>query len=535
MVNGKTFGMTFAIGMLLAFLLFPIVSHAYAILSIHPVDLVDYDAKLKTRVWWLTVAQNQMSDYAVGTISADQIKDKETGATAEKDLEIRMSVDKQYCFYTIATGEPIYRWDWEKISLDWWKGECNQETAEAKCREMGGVYVTRRGCEAWCFIRTKVGYFGDISTPSLNFQSTITIKAGNEEYKATIDRLSQTEVNFPNDIAYARWTGSLATGDECPKAKEEDVGAVWLYSDGKWHFVDYSDYQTYKIRNDDFLTCINGVDSDSEAQLCVDEVNNALDVALLPKDFTSKGGSEAEAHGTYYNGYVEINLKKLIQYPVINMYVRADWLGVVMPYGMPKIINAYSSPFDPSKGSGYITVEIQNVGKGEGSFGVYAECDYPFSIKSTEYTPTLKPGETASVNLVLVAPTTTKEIKGTCRVIAYDRTHTINRDSTTVTVSAKPLPKGCEDYGYKSTPPVCPAGYKPKTINVNGLVCYTGECEKIWTPPECKWWDITCHIRRLIGGIKEKVESGLMWIGLIAVIIFVLLYVVPALLPKVGR
>ena len=489
-MNGKIFAITFVVGMLLVVLIYSISSYAFATLSIHPVDLIDYETHLKTRVWWLTVSQNQMSDYAYGSISSNNIKDPDSGATASKDLEIRMKVDQETCSYTIALGEPIYRWDYKKIYLNYFLGECNEETGRTKCisnyPNTKYIVVAKApysfDCYAYCFIPIKVGYFGDISTPYLTFKSTITLKSGNEQYSATIDRMDQTEVNFPNDIAYARWTGSLTSGDECPKAKEEDVGAVWLYKDGKWHFIDYSNYLTYKAKSDNIFNCINGVDSDDEASLCVNEVNSALDTALLPKTFKSRGGSTAEAYGSLDRGKVVINLNKLIQYPVINMYVKADWLGVVMPYGMPKIINAYSTPFDPSKGNGYIIVTVQNVGKAEGSFAVTAQCDYPFSIKSTEYTPTLKPGDTATVNLVLTAPTSTTKYKGTCKVIVYDRAHTINRDSTTVSVETKTLPKGCEDYGYKSFPPACPKGYQPKTVEINGLTCYTGECEKVWTP-----------------------------------------------------
>ena len=517
------------VGMISGIVFFLLLSSfAYgAVLYINPVDLVDYDTKLRTKVWWLTVVQNGMSDYVVGEISADQIKDKDTGSTASRDLEIRMKVDQETCSYTIALGEPIYRWDWEKISLNFWKGECNIDTAKKKCADLGGTYVAQKGCNAWCFIRSKVGYFGDISTPSLIFKSTITIKAGTEKYSATVSRLDQTEVNFPNDIAYARWTGSLTSGDECPKAKEEDVGAVWLYKDYKWHFIDYSDYLTYKSKNDNIVSCINGVDSDSEAELCVNEVNSALDTALLPKQFKSKGGSLAEVYGTISSGKVIINLNKLIQYPTINMYVRANWLGVVMPAGMPKIISVYSSPFDPREGNGYITVKVQNVGKYEGSFAVTAQCDYPFSIKSTEYTPTLKPYDVATVNLVLTAPVSTEEQSGRCKVIVYDRAKTINRDEEFVDVKTKAIPKGCEDYGYKSFPPTCPSGYEPKMIKINGLVCYTGECIKTTVPvpppeEECKWWDIGCHISKIIRGVKATLTfiGGIIVLGLIIFIVY---------------
>jgi len=516
-------------------LIISVLGYGYAILSIHPVELVDYDTKLRTRVWWMTVTQNQMSDYAYGSISASSIKDSDTGATAEKSLEIRMSVDKQTCEYGITKGDPLYRWDYKKIGLPWWS--CTDQRALEECAKVGAYWTHRVGCTVWCFIRYFEAWQGDIQTPRVNFKSTINIKAGGESYSGTINSLEQTEVSFPNDIAYARWTGSLTSGDECPKAKEEDVTAI--YKNGKWYTSDYSDFISWKAY--DISTCIMSVRSDTDADLCISEANRRLDIALAPKEFKSKGGNVAETYGTLENGKITITLPKLIQYPVINMYVKAAWLGVVMPYGIPEITEVSSIKFDPSKGTGYIVVKVKNVGKGEGSFAVYAQCTDPFSIRSTEYTPTLRPGEETTVNLVLYAtPGVQETVKGTCKVIAYDRYKTENRDMKSVEVEASPI-GGCIEGRKRCIGNViqeCVGGIW-KDVQVCEYGCEYKDsdvvCKERPTPPECAWWDIGCHLKKAWEGFTEAMKQVLVWVGIIAIVVVFIWFGLPIIIGRFRR
>ena len=102
------------------------------------------------------------------------------------------------------------------------------------------------------------------------------------------------------------------------------------------------------------------------------------------------------------------------------------------------------------------------------------------------------------------------------------------------------IEKTCEDFGYMSTPPVCPTGSTPETINVNGLTCYTGKCIQIEVPtktcedygytsypPECppgsvpkvvKIDDLTCY-----DGCEREVKpteflSIIIWIAIFGLI-----------------
>jgi len=514
---------------LFVFLLFltPLVN-AFAYLSIGQVDLVDYATEVRSKAWYLTVSQNQMSDYAVGTISSEEIKDPETGAHAQKDLKIEMNVDEQTCRYSIQKVSLMYRAEWKRFDLSWW--ECailDYSRAEQECAEWIGSYHGYRQsteCKVWCFRMIPEAWHGELSTPSLSFKSTIKLTVDGETKTGVINRLEQTEVSF-DDLAYARWVGSLSSGDECPKAKEE--GVVAAYIDYSWRTTGLEEYNRYLSAYTNFYSCVSGVNTDDEAMYCVNNLNNKLDAALMYKELRSKGGSVAYTSGTVDSGMVTIKLAKLIQYPVINMWIKADWLGIVMPYGMPDIVKAYSPPFESGK-TGYIHVEVKNVGSAPGSFGVYADCPSPLSKTETEYTPTLQPGETATVVLDIYG-TSPVEVKRTCKVVAYDRAKPENRDETNVEVTLYPIgvcPEGerrCKDNtieecingawqpiqvcdykcDYIDGEPVCitPRTCKTDADCAPGEVCRNGICvPKPPTPPAPEWEKYLPYLL-LVGGL----------------------------------
>lgn len=402
-----------------------------------PVDYVSNDPKIGGKAWLLTVVQNCMGRYAVGTIDNELIKDPTDNAKAEYDLKISTNVDEQKCEYPIQVeGKDIRHMNFETKTKylgigagDW----------EKECKSRPGFYAwTKRGWDYTCFWDTATAAHGIVGTSSLTFRSTITLEAKGEKYSKSISSLGPGSVAFDNKIAYVYWNGNLVSGDQCPSASDYRVSVA--YVNGYWKTIDESKYQTYLNYDESgMLSCIQRyVDYGTEKpQSCVNAYNGYESNALAGKDLVSIGGSKGITSGQLINGKVVIDLSKIIQYPLLSMKINATWIGVFIPVGMPKITFAQSLPFQTGT-TGIIDTELKNIGTGFGSFGVYTECPSPFSQTGGTQFIELSPQESGKISIPITA-TVGEETSKVCTIQAYDRNQPSNKDSKTVTVTAKPI------------------------------------------------------------------------------------------------
>jgi len=412
-----------------------------------PVDYVSNDPKLQGKAWLLTVVQNCMGRHAVGIIDADSIADAGDDAKAEYDLKIETSVDEQKCNYNIKVdGIPVKHMNHETVEL-WYNpliGEAGcKDWFTENCYNRDGYFIASGkhpfGVKTWCtcFFTTGTTPHGILETPKLDFKSTIKLTAKGESYEKTISSTGPGSVTFDNNIAYVYWNGNLVSGEQCPIASDYRVSAA--YVNGYWKTIDENYYQQYLgYHQSGMENCIDRyVEYGSETpDTCTNSYNTHESNALAGKSLYSTGGSKAVTYGQVINGRAELTLSKIIQYPLLSMKVNADWLGVFIPVGQPKITFVQSLPFTTGT-SGVIDVELKNVGNGLGSFDVYADCPAPFS-KPGSQTIQLYPQETGRISLIITAGVA-KETTGQCTVHAYDKNNPENKDSKTVTVTAKPI------------------------------------------------------------------------------------------------
>mgnify|MGYP000014566261 CR=1 FL=1 len=495
------------------------LTSGYAVLSIHPVDLVNYETHLRSKAWWLTVVQSDFSDEVVGQISADDIKDSE-GNQATKDLSIRMTVDNMRCEYPIKADERIYRAEWKRFDLS--PLECavlNYDNKDNECKawisSVDGAYgyYTNTRCKVYCVRLVPEAWHGKVGDPTLQFQSTIHVTAGDETKSGTINSLDQTELKI-GDYVYARWIGFIDTKESCPVRDVPDA----LFENNKWNLIDPTSYDYYKTKLAGMLSCWSSVESDTTAEVCVNNVNKAL-MQITPANLKTPSGHYAVPSGGITNGKVVLELEKLIKLPVINMYVRADWLGVSMPSGVPDIISLSSSEYNPYTGYGLITAEIKNVGNARGSFGVYAVCPQPFSTGGTEYI-TLEPGETGTVKIKVYATSINTKQEATCKVYAYDKANPDVKDYGYVKVVADPL-LVCEEGATRCNGKVIEAcennGWKP--IQTCDYMCdYVNGKATCVSPPPPKPPSI---IDRIVGFFKDLFRGITMGLG--TIVLFVLI------------
>lgn len=510
----------------------------YAVLSISNVDLIDYETHVKDKAWLITLVQNQMSDIAYGQFSADQIVD-DKGNKAERAFALEITNDEQTCVYRIRADQIIYHAEWrrfdlttlEKLRQDYTRAK---QECDAWVDEIKGAYgyKTSVAGKVYCLRLVPEGWHGTLSTPTLNFKSTLKLYIeGLQPISATISSTEQTEVTFPNNLAYARWVGSLSTGEYCPT---RDIPDAFFGAGQYWYLIDANEYKSYKSKLDTILNCWASVNTDTTAQTCVDELNNRLLIMAKPVTFESPTyKNKATVSGKLTNGVVSLPLKKMIQFPVFNLFIKASTLGIIQPYGVPKIVDASSEPFNPNTGYGYISVTVRNDGSAPGSFATYANCPSPVSALRTEYFKPLNPGESATTTITIVAQPSGKSYSVTCEVVVYDRKKPTNKDSTTVIVTVNPLIV-CNEGDTR-----CNGNVVEKCVNNAWTPQYTceytcgytnGKADCIAKPPvyKCKWYDIPC---KLSSWIRERVSSIILTLVLTILILGLLLAFLLRLIP----
>lgn len=402
-----------------------------------PVDYVSNDPKLGTKSWLLTVVQNCMGRYAVGTIDSQEIKDTADKATAEYDLKISTTVDEQKCEYPIQVqGKSIRHMNYETKTLYLgigsgdWENQCEAKT--------GYRYFQKKGWDYTCWWTTTTAQHGVVGTSALTFKSTITLEAKGEKHTQTISSYGPGSVYFDNNIAYVYWNGNLVSGEQCPIASDYKVSAA--YQNGAWRTIDESVFQSYLTYDESgFYNCLQRyVDYGTETpKSCQDSYSYYESNALSGKTLTSSGGSVATVLGTLSNGKVYLELSKLIQYPMLSMKINANWIGIYIPVGKPQITFVSSQPFQTGT-NGIINVEVKNIGTALGAFGVYAECPSGISqTGGTQYVDVL-PNEIGKVSIPVTA-TCGEETTKTCTVYAYDRNNPAEKVSKSVSATCKPI------------------------------------------------------------------------------------------------
>jgi hypothetical protein len=236
--------------------------------------------------------------------------------------------------------------------------------------------------------------------------------------------------------------------------------------------------------------------------------------------------------GNEYSGKVTLTVNKLLQFPVLTLKIKADWLGVYVPVGKPLITSVSSTEFQTG-GVSYITTKVKNIGDALGSFGVYAQCNQPFSFVGTTEFINLNPNEEGVVNLK-ISGTCSQKIQGSCNVYAYDRNNPNNKDSKTVSVSCTPIVlcnAGETRCNGKVIEQCNQAGSGWNAIQTCDYTCEIkeGKATCVSPPPpkpQCEWWDIGCWVNNIFKNIGDWIKLNILApLGLFFILIVIVLIV----------
>jgi hypothetical protein len=412
------------------FIVYPAyIGGGFATISLSQTKFISTDSDLGGEAWQLTAVQNSQGEYAIGEISADKITDGES--IAKHPLKIEMFVDEQYVTYPIVKNTDYHsqfhtaNYESKEIShIDFsgqqdFRDDCsNRPTAFYLTEKDYGIIYNK---VFTCYWKSQDATLGTVTTKDTNFKSRIKVTVDNKVAEGTISNTGPSSVKLKNPntdehLAHASWLGNLVSGEEPPAPSAFNLVAY----KGGWKNIDDQRYDDYKdYYNTGFENCIaRYLNYDTETpQSCVNDWNDIEASALenFPIYFNDK---LATTSGTETTGKFIINLPKQIQYPLITLKIKADWLGVYIPIGIPTITNV-EAPSELQTGTiGYLTITVKNIGEGSGAFEVYASC-IGASQGPTQYL-NLEPNIQGTAYISLVSSTTTKT-SYSCTVNARDR------------------------------------------------------------------------------------------------------------------
>lgn len=402
---------------------------AFSTLSLSRVDFSSNDAQLNAPAWLLTVVENGNEQYASGTFTPEQIVRSTDGAKAQQSLKIEIENTQnvcQYAFRNSYTG--VY-------NLDMRSGY-SIFTGSGDCSDQGGYYYLKEpwSFSAYCIFKTKSGQVTPLATPSTLISSTVKATANGQTVSGTVTNTGTRSVNLGTQ-AYASWEGNLVSGQTCPQPL--DSGVMGAQANGQFLVTNKAAFDTYNVADAAFSACMgtalaNTFPSHQDFVDCVNTYNAKAGAAL------QKTSIQPFAAAPVANGQVQITLQNLIQYPVITMRVKADWIGIVIPVGKPQIVSVTSSPFTES-GSGTIRTVVKNIGDGQGSFVISAQCQAPTAQAGIAQNLKLAPGASGYVDIPVTGQASGSSKTATCTVTAQDINQPANKDTDTVTVTVNPI------------------------------------------------------------------------------------------------
>ena len=242
------------------------------ILSLSKTDFVSNDKTINGQAWLLTIVQNGASQYVEGYFTPEDMKDLQDNTKTKKSLKVTLQNSPQICQYNIQQqNEYLYSINSFKIkaslktsTFPYVRTEIKAaESACSDCYNQGGYYC------AWndedgdafnvyvdCFKTSKTATYGTIQFDKLKFESQIIATIDTQSFSGKVSNEGQQSVWLSDGIIQTSWSGSLVSGQDCPRAPEDDV--ISLRYNNQWIFTDenkWLDYKSYHFSG--FTSCID--------------------------------------------------------------------------------------------------------------------------------------------------------------------------------------------------------------------------------------------------------------------------------------
>lgn len=369
-------------------------------------------------LWVYTIRGGGLGQYAEGEWNGSgdiTPKDVDNNYDGKEVPEKTFGIDTEFhqqCVYPLVANSqatPIYKL---ADPIEWFCLSYDQEKALENCGSdsFSGKYSYSTTC--WCSSKIQktgaVGSSYNFNNPSTATEMIIKVDNGGTPSSKTFNTESQIRGRVSSNVC-AVWNGNTVTGQVCGLPQDDTRPA---YISGQWKLLSDDKYVIYNSAWGDWLSIVqSGSKSQSAIENAIDTLNAKSDSALNSR--ISFGTIDQPT--SLQNAKIIKELDSLIQYPVLTMYVKADWIGVVTPIPDPSIEKVSSGCFSSGR-TGTITLEVKNKGTERGEIDFYADCDSGFDVsrKSLSFAG----GETKTVILEITGTTDKEELTGTCKVYA---------------------------------------------------------------------------------------------------------------------
>lgn len=387
-------------------------------------------------LWVYTVRAGGLGQWADAGSDAGDISDWYDGKeTTERRFRIDTKFDQE-CEYPLITNEyatPIYIFS---QPIEWSIGfdlTCKDSEIIERCGSgdyfTGGKYFgfeITRGC--WCTKAIKktgaIGSQSNFNNPDVHSIMEIEVSNGDDKKTRIFDTNGQIKGKIGSNVC-AVWQGNLVNGkSSCPRPSSE---VLPIYTNGEWELISNDKYETYKsawdnwfdilkqsnLKRDSIIEAINGLNNKANSA-----VSSRINFGTINQPTNLR------------NAKIIKEMDELTQFPVLSLYVKAEWLGVVTPIPDPKIKSAESDCFGSGR-AGKIKLVIKNQGDERGEIDVYGDCTSNFDVSSKSIS--LGGGESKTVYLEITGTTDQEEIKGVCTIYA-DALENIDQKEVSVCV-----------------------------------------------------------------------------------------------------
>ena len=396
-------------------------------LSISSANLKSSNSYLDGEVFLITFRSGGLGQSYYGSFSPSDIEDA-SGEVVEDGFDLDVDYTKQSCNYDI-TGASSNDFILDELRMITW--DCFRSPSDADAREewddqIGtGTKLYYGRDSAWlggdaCWVigsATKMAV-GDLSSPDVESEYTITIATANELAQKEINTLDGSGKGAIGDFAYAVWQGNLVSGKSCP---DKDPYMIY-YDNGKWKIGNADAYAQYKPA----IISLATKDRD-ERLIALDYTNDLVSDIKKNQRFGDVNGATS-----LRNAVVEVELEDYVQFPLTTVYLKADSLTIFTPVPKIELTSPESQCFETGD-DGSISVTLRNVGDERGIVNLYAECSSPFrTTRNIEVS--LNPGQ-IETRLIPLSASSDKTTRDRCTIYAESSGETVKR---TVRVCVKP-------------------------------------------------------------------------------------------------
>jgi len=351
-------------------------------------------------------------------------------------LQVSLGNVKETLDYPIYnTGEQIHKFNVQRQSILYYCPSGYQYS-----------FVADNLIDLICVKDTPVAVSGTLpATPNIAWTTEATMSVNGIPYTKTLSnaQMSATFNDYSgNYIGDMQWVGSSVTGDAAPNGA--NFVATAQLNTNNWNVADASRLNTVKasypgiISDLDLLSHSLSYISDADLIGKINQHNLNVDNLVNQRTTISYEGNAISPFITSKNGVssVTIQATKRLTVPTLIINVKASKVAILRPVGTPKIISVSAPKFETGANNGAVSVVIQNIGSGTGTFGgKIEESSGTFYQSGSSPQIQLGMGQTGTMSIPITAGTNNVDTSKTATVTIYDVNNANNKDTQSFTAA----------------------------------------------------------------------------------------------------